>query len=159
MRTRDLRSLISLGAILGLLVAIFSALEFYDTALRGICTVNSFFSCAVVDQSGKTSTLGIPDYLWGIGGFVLILIVAGIAEARAKVPAWTYLLALIATGGVLLSGYFVYVEVVEIHALCLVCAVDYCFGLLVWGGALALVRRAGKGTDDGPERPRGAPSG
>src|SRR5208282_5437284 len=100
MKTRDLRSLTSLAARLGLLVAIFSAAEFYNASLRGICSINSFFSCALVDESGRTSTFWIPDYAWGIGGFVAILLVAGLAEQRAAEPWWGYGLVALTTAGV-----------------------------------------------------------
>jgi uncharacterized membrane protein len=159
MKTRDLRSLTSLSAGLGLVVALFSAAEFLDASLRGICSINSFFSCALVDQSGKTTTFGIQDYLWGIGGFVAILLIAGIAERWAEQPLWGYLLVLLTTAGVGLAAYFLYVELAEIHALCLVCAVDYVFGVIAWGGAIALALRSRRGAlDDPPDDAGGAPS-
>jgi len=141
MKTRDLRSATSLAAGLGLLVAIFAAAEFFDSALRGICSINSFFSCALVDQSGRTTTLGIPDYLWGIGGFVLILVLAGLAERSPKDVRYAYALVLLTSAGVALSFYFLYVELALIHAVCLVCAVDYLFGGVAWAGSVALARR------------------
>lgn len=159
MKTRDLRSLVSLSAGLGLLVAIFAAAEFFDASLRGICSINSFFSCALVDESGRTSTLGIPDYLWGIGGFVLILFVAAVAERRSDAPRWTYGLVLLTSAGIGFSLYFLYVELALIHALCIVCATDYAFGAIAWAGAVALALRARRGTlDEPPERPDRAAS-
>jgi uncharacterized membrane protein len=153
MKTRDLRSLTSLSAGLGLVVALFAAAEFFDASLRGICSINGFFSCATVDESGRTSTFGIPDYLWGIGGFILILVLAGLAEQRAREPRWSYALALLTTAGVGFSLYFLYVELAEIHALCIVCVVDYIFGGLAWAGALGLALRARRGTLDDPPGP------
>ncbi|HTP56449.1 MAG TPA: vitamin K epoxide reductase family protein [Thermoplasmata archaeon] len=153
MRTRDLRSATSLGAGLGLLAAIFSAAEFYDAQLRGICSVSSFFSCALVDKSGLTTTLGIQDYLWGIGGFVAILLFAAIAERRAADPRWTYFLTFLTTLGIALALYFLYVELALIHAVCLVCAADYLFGGVAWLGSLALSVRAYRGTLDDPPEP------
>lgn len=153
MKTRDVRSLIGLAAGLGLVVAIFSAAEFFDAGLRGICTVNSFFSCKVVDESGRTSTFGIPDYLWGIGGFVGILVVAALAERFPADPRGAYGLALLTSAGVALSLYFLWVELAQIHALCLVCATDYGFGAIAWVGALVLAVRARRGVPEEPEAP------
>ncbi len=156
MRTRTLRSLIYLAGGLGVIVSIFATAEFFDASLRNICTVSSFFSCALVDQSGKTTTLGIPDYAWGIGGFVVILVVAAIGEARSEVRGWTYALLGLTTAGVGLSLYLLYVELVLIGALCLVCTSAYLLGALAWVGSIALVRRTGDTggpteTDEGDE--------
>jgi uncharacterized membrane protein len=159
MRTRDLRSLTSLAAGLGLLVAIFAAAEFFDASLRGVCSINSFFSCALVDESGRTSTLGIPDYLWGIGGFVAILVVAALAERNDDDVRWAYALVFFTTGGVAFAFYFLYVELALIHALCIVCAADYILGGIAWAGALALAMRTRRGRSDEPtDEPAGAPS-
>jgi len=159
MKTRDVRSVLSLGALLGLVVALFAAAEFFDASLRGLCSINSFFSCALVDRSGRTSTLGLPDYLWGIGGFVVILIVAGIAERYDDDARWEYLLVLITTAGIGFSLYFLYVELALIHALCIVCAVDYVFGAVAWVAAIVLARRARAGRlNDGAEDRRASPS-
>ncbi|HTP54494.1 MAG TPA: vitamin K epoxide reductase family protein [Thermoplasmata archaeon] len=142
MKTRDLRTLVGLSAGLGLVVALFAAAEFYDVSLQAVCSINAFFSCAAVDASGKTSTLGIPDYVWGVLGFVGILVVAAVSEARSVDDRWTYGLVALTTAGVALSVYLLYVELAEIHALCLVCASDYLLVGIAWLGAIALARRA-----------------
>ncbi len=141
MKISSLRSGILLAGLLGLLVSIFAAAEFYQASLRSVCSFNSFFSCGVVDQSGLTTTLGVQDYLWGIGGFLLILIVAGIAERRASDPRPTYLLLGVTTLGVVLALYFLYIELALIHALCLVCVAAYIFGGITWIGTIVLVRQ------------------
>ncbi len=156
MRTRALRNLIFLAAGIGLIVAIFAALEYYEASLRSLCTINSFFSCSTVDTSNHTTTLGLPDYLWGIGGFVLILIVAGISESRPKDRRWAYALLGLTTVGVGLTLYFLYVQLALIGAFCVVCATSYAFGWLAWAGSLALVRRVVRRTSPGPP---GAPAG
>jgi uncharacterized membrane protein len=151
MRTRSVRSVVYLGAGLGLIVAIFAAVEFFDASIRVACTVNSWVSCAAVDNSGLTSTLWVPDWLWGIGGFVVILIVASLAEQRPDDPRRAYALLAVTTGGVALSVYLLYVELALIHALCLVCVAAYLFGGVAWGGAIALVRRAPSDTEEDDE--------
>ncbi len=141
MRTRDLRSITTLAAVLGLVVAIFAALEFFDASLRGICSINSFFSCALVDQSGRTTTLGVPDYAWGIGGFVAILVVAALGERAPDDPRRAYALVALTSAGIGLAIYLLYVELAEIHALCIVCATDYGLGAIAWAGAIAIALR------------------
>lgn len=157
MKTANVRSAIILAGLLGLLVSVFAAAEFYQASLRSVCSINSFFSCSLVDQSGKTSTLGVPDYLWGVGGFVAILIIAGIAERRPTDLRASVALLVLTTGGVALSMYFLYVELVEINALCLVCATAYLFGVVAWAGSISLVGRT-RASPPAPAEPRTEPS-
>jgi len=147
MRTRAVRSVVYFAAGLGLIVSIFAAAEFFDAALRSVCSVSSFFSCALIDESGLTTTLGIPDYLWGIGGFVVILVVAALAEQRPNDRRLAYGLLGVTTLGVVLSLYLLYVELGLIHALCPVCATAYVLEGVAWVGAIELVRRAPTTTD------------
>ncbi len=160
MRTRTLRSIVYLAGGLGLIISLFAAAEFFDVSLRAICSVSSFFSCAAVDNSGLTSTLGVPDYAWGIGGFVAILVVAALAERAPSSTGWGWALVALTTAGVALSGYLLYVELGEIGALCLVCASAYLMGGIAWLAAVALglrtARRAAR-RDEEPE-PAGAAS-
>jgi uncharacterized membrane protein len=155
MRTRTIRSVIYLSGGLGIIVSIFTYLEAVEASLQSLCTVNAFVSCSAVANSGKTTLFGISDSFIGIGGFVLILIVAGIAESRRKELLWPYLLLLLTTAGVGLSIYFGYVELAEIHALCLVCFTAYIFGVIAWGGTIALVQKVrakarGRTSETGP---------
>lgn len=152
MRVSSLRSTVYLAAIFGLVVSLFAMAEFLDASLRGICSVNSFFSCALVDESGKTTTFGIQDYLWGIGGFVLILALAAVWEKWPRDLRVGYGLLLLTTAGIAFALYFLYVELAEIHALCLVCAATYLFGVLAWAGTIGLVRKSRRGEVD-PEPP------
>ncbi len=141
MNTKTVRSAIILAGLIGLLVSIFAAAEFYQASLRSVCSFNSFFSCGVVDQSGLPPTLGIPDYLGGIGGVLLSLVVAGVADRRSADPRPAYLLLGVTTLGVALALYFLYIELALIHALCLVCVAAYLFGGIAWIGAISLVLR------------------
>lgn len=154
MKTSALRGVIYLAGMLGLLVAIFAAAEFYEASLRSVCSINQFFSCATVDRSGLTTTFGVQDYVWGVAGFVALLVVAGLAEKRPRDVRPAYLLAVLATGAVGLSGYFIYVQLAEIHALCIVCATAEALGAILWGGSLALARRTsrGAGQEAAPEQ-------
>ena len=147
MRTRSVRSLVYLAGGVGLIVSIFAALEYYEGSLRRLCTISSFFSCATVDVSGRTTTLGLPDFLWGVGGFVLILVVAGLAERWPRDRRYAYALLGVTTLGVAFSLYFLYVQLVEIGALCVVCATADVFGWIAWAGAIALVRAPSSSAD------------
>lgn len=160
MKTSSLRGTIYLAGLLGLLVAIFAAAEFYTASLRGVCSINQFFSCATVDRSGRTTTLGVQDYLWGVGGFVVLLVVAGLAERRPRDVRPAYALVFFATAAVALSAYFLYVQLAEIHALCVVCASAETLGAVLWVASIALAVRTGHKASSGPRPGNGqAPAG
>jgi uncharacterized membrane protein len=158
MRTRTLRSAIYLAAGVGLLASLFAAAETVSASLRGACTVNMFISCTAVAESGRTTTLGVPDYGWGIAGFVLVFVVAGLAEARPADRRRVVALAALTSVGTALSLYFLYVELGEIHALCLVCATAYFCGWVAWAGAVALLARSGRPDAGAPSVPEAEPS-
>jgi uncharacterized membrane protein len=141
MRTKDIRSVIYLAAGFGLIAAIYAYIETIDSSLQSSCNVNSFVSCGTVAKSGMTTVLGIPDAFIGIGGFVLLLLLAAVAESRRRELLWPYLLFLVATVGVAFSLYFVYVELALIHALCPVCLTAWVFGWVAWVGSFALLLR------------------
>ncbi|MGP8158688.1 MAG: vitamin K epoxide reductase family protein [Thermoplasmata archaeon] len=159
MRTRTIRSVIYLAGGLGLIVAIFTYLETVEASLQSLCTVNSYVSCAAVANSGRTTLFGISDPFIGIGGFVLILLVAGVAESRRKELLWPYLLLLLTTAGVAVAIYFAYEEFAEIHALCPVCFAAWALGFVAWGGSIALVIKVrAKARTPVPERSAAPPS-
>ena len=150
MRTATLRTVIYLAAGVGLIVSVFAALEFYEASLQSLCSINAFFSCSTVDRSGQTSTLGVPDYLWGIGGFVVVLLVAGMVESRPRDRRWPILLLSLTSLGTAFSLYFFWVQLAVIGAFCVVCTSAYVFEWVAWVGAIALVRRGPRpalGTD------------
>ncbi len=160
MRTRSLWTYLYLTAGLGLIASIYAGIETLDAGLRGSCSINSYFSCSAVDSSGRTSTLGIPDAAIGIAGFLVILVVIGLAERRSGDLRYAYAVLFFTTGGVAFASYFAYIEVAEIHALCPVCTTAYLFGLLAWAGALALTARLHRGAalaKSGSEGTRSSP--
>jgi uncharacterized membrane protein len=141
MRTRSIRSVIYLGAGLGLILSLFATAEAFDAALSGLCSVNSYVSCGAVLSSGLTTLLGVPDYAWGIGGFVAILVVAALAERNRRDARWAYALLAVTTAGVAVALTLLYVELALIHAICPVCATAYLMVGVSWIGTIALVRR------------------
>jgi uncharacterized membrane protein len=142
MRTRRLRTLVYVGAALGLIAATYAGAEFYDASLTSSCTVNLVISCSKIANSGRTTTFGLQDWVWGVGGFVLLLLLGVLAERRRKDSRVAYTLAAVSTAGVALSLYFLFVEVVQIQGICPVCVSAYVCGWVVCVGALGLARKA-----------------
>jgi len=163
MRAESAHAALLLMIIAGLGLAVFATLETYIPALQSACSVSPFFSCAKVDSSGQTSTLGIPDWSVGVGGFLLLL-----ALDLPLYRTWRRDLltgvVLVSFLGLVASAYFAYVELAIIHALCPVCFSTYVADGLVFVLALWLFL-AGRGGDrpvrdsgDPPEKPEPAPA-
>lgn len=141
MQTRTVRTVVYLAAGIGMVIAIFAAAELLDTALRTVCSYNAFFSCAAVDASGRTTFLWVPDWAWGVAGFIGILALNAVAERRPDDTLAAYGLLALTSAGVGLALYFLYVELALINALCVVCFAAYLAGFIAWAGAIELARR------------------
>ena len=144
MRSETLHAILPLAIVAGLALSIFAAVESVDPALQGICSVNSFISCHKVDASNFTTTFGIPDYLIGIGGFV-VMFALDVQVYRVGRGRWLDALTLFSALGLVFSVYFGYLELVKIGALCLVCFSSYFANVAVFVTA-ALLRRPSSGT-------------
>ncbi|HEV2165789.1 MAG TPA: vitamin K epoxide reductase family protein [Thermoplasmata archaeon] len=158
MRAESLHALILLAAIVGVGLSAFAYAESVYPPLQHDCSVNPFFSCAKVDASGQTTTLGVPDWAIGLGGFLLLLAI-DLPLYASWDPRLLRALAAVSAFGVAVSLYLAYVELFRIDALCPVCLSAYGANLIVFGSALALLW---KGRAAAPEPPstdgRAAPS-
>ena len=139
MDARTLHALLPVAIAIGLAFSAYAAYESNTPSAQGSCTVNGFISCQKVDQSGFTTTLGIPDYWIGIGGFLALLAV-DVPLLRTYKPVFLNVLVGLSVLGLLASIYFGYVELVQIQAFCLVCFGAYLSNVAVLGIALGLVR-------------------
>jgi uncharacterized membrane protein len=155
MRAETLHAIVLLAAVGGLALSVFAAYETTHPAAEAVCNINSYFSCAAVDQSAHSSTFGIPDYAFGIGGFIALLAV-DIPLYRSWERSWLLGLATLSVAGVVVSVYFAYVEVAIIQAFCPVCLSAYLANAIVLAGALALWWKARGVTARAvrPEEPR-----
>lgn len=117
-------------AVIGLAIAAYLTI----TKLAGgspIC--GPLQGCETVDASPYSTILGIPTAAFGVA-YSLTLIVGTVAWWRSgdrRVLLAAYALSLI---GVVMEGYFVYLQVAVIHAVCVWCAG---YGLSVVAGFLA----------------------
>ena len=152
MRSETLHAILPLAIVAGLALSLFAAAESLDKALQGFCSVNGYVSCSKVDQSAYTTTFGIPDYLFGIGGFV-VLFALDVQVFRLGRGRWLDALILVSALGVLFSVYFGYLELGVIKALCLVCFGTYLANVATFVTAI-LLRRPSSGSG----RSAGAPS-
>jgi uncharacterized membrane protein len=157
MRSETLHAILPLAIVAGLAFSLFALAESLDPALQSICSVNPIISCHRVDVSHHTLTLGIQDYFWGIGGFILLFIL-DVQVYRLGRGRWLDALTLVSAVGFVLSLYLASVELFVIGAFCLVCFAAYVSNAGVLVTALLLRRpssgsgrsaRPAASTDDG----------
>ncbi|MCI4353974.1 MAG: vitamin K epoxide reductase family protein [Thermoplasmata archaeon] len=139
MRAETVHALLLMGILVGLAFSVFAAYETTHPAVQGVCSPNSFVSCQKIDTSGHTTTLGIEDWLWGIGGFV-VLLAFDIPLYRTWKREWLLAVTALSALGAILSVYFAYVELAIIQGLCPVCLSAYLCNVVVLGCAVYLMR-------------------
>jgi uncharacterized membrane protein len=144
MRSETLHAILPLAIVAGLAFSLFAWAESVDPALQSLCSVNLFLSCHRVDVSGHTTTLGIQDYLWGIGGFILLFLL-DVQVYRVGRGRWLDALILVSAVGFGLSLYLASIELFVIGAFCLVCFASYVSNAGVLVTAL-LLRRPSSGS-------------
>jgi len=125
--------------LLGLAFSLYATLETLDPALQATCSVSSFVSCQAVDSSGHTFTGPVPDWLIGVGGFVLLLAL-DIPLLRTFKSSWLKAVLAVSGLGVLVAIYFGAIELTVIHALCPICLGAYLSGVGAFLVSLALFR-------------------
>jgi uncharacterized membrane protein len=139
MKAETVHQMLLMGILVGLAFALYSGYETTHPAVQGTCQINSYVSCAKIANSGHTTTLGIQDYLWGIGGFVALLLV-DIPLYRTWKPEWLLTLCALSGLGVIFSLYLAYLELVVIQGLCLICLSAYLSNGFVFACAAYLMR-------------------
>ena len=136
--------LVALLALTGLFVALY--LTLYKTGAIGEITC-SLGSCETVNTSRWSILLGLPVAAWGLGFYVVTLIVAIAATQDRWVDERTPSVALAALSGwgVLFSAWLTYLELFVIHAVCMWCIISAIIVTLIFITSILDLRDYGKG--------------
>ena len=90
------------------------------------CNINPILSCGSVMKTQQASLLGLPNSIYGLVAFSMLLTFGVLLAAGATVKKWIWLIAqLVATLGVIFMHYLFFQGVFRIHAIC-----PWCF--VVW---------------------------
>ncbi len=135
------RQAIALLALVGLFVAVY--LWLHAIGIGGAIKCGASGGCEVVQTSRWAVFLGQPVALYGVIGYVAILIVAlaGLRPAALVEPGWNKLLFGLATIGFVFTLYLTYLEVFVIHVICRWCAGSALIITVIWVVAVAALRR------------------
>jgi uncharacterized membrane protein len=90
------------------------------------CNINPILSCGSVMKTEQASLLGVPNTVFGLIAFSMLLTFGFLLAGGAKVKKWVWIGAQIAaTVGVIFMHYLFFQGVFRIHAIC-----PWCF--VVW---------------------------
>jgi uncharacterized membrane protein/protein-disulfide isomerase len=105
---------------------------YVDIGYRSFCAITKSINCDTVSQSPYSILLGMPVPLWGILGylFLLILIFMGADKNVSEKRMWS-LVFFISLGFSLYSIVLAYISSFYIHSYCLMCIVSYAINLLL----------------------------
>ena len=98
--------------------------------------------CDTVQTSRWAVFLGMPVALYGVVGYVLILLtaIAGLRPVALAQRQWSVLLAALATIGFLFTAYLTYLELFVIHAICRWCVASAVTITAIWIVSLLALR-------------------
>jgi uncharacterized membrane protein len=154
--------LVALLALTGLFVALY--LTLYKTGAIGEITC-SLGSCETVNTSRWSTLLGLPVAAWGLGFYIVTLIVAiaGTQERWVDDRAPSVVLVALSGWGVLFSAWLTYLELFVIHAVCMWCIISAIIVTLIFITSMIDLRDYGKGgavlADSSPSSPPSDPRG
>ena len=121
--------LVALLALVGTFVALY--LTLYKIGVIGVLSCN-IGSCETVNTSRWATFLGLPVAAWGLGTYIVILVLA-LAGMQGVAPRKTASLTALVTGwGVLFSAWLTYLELCVIHAICMWCVISATLMLLLF---------------------------
>jgi uncharacterized membrane protein len=153
------RQAIALLALVGLFVALY--LWLHALGLGGAIKCGASGGCETVQTSHWAVLLGFPVALYGVVGYLAVLIVA-LVSLRPGAGAdrqWNAMLVGLSTLGVLFTAYLTYLELFVIHAICRWCVGSAVIITLIWIVALRSLRSPATRTDPGVSQPlRGPPT-
>ena len=102
----------------------------------------------MVQSSSCARVAGVPVALFGVVGYLALFVTALIGLQPSFLPKrnLSVLLAALATGGLLFTGYLTYLEAFVIHAWCRWCLGSAGIITVIWVAALAGVRQSDRPT-------------
>ncbi|GIW69412.1 MAG: hypothetical protein KatS3mg101_0159 [Patescibacteria group bacterium] len=72
-------------AVIGVGLALYLYINYLNQPVTTICTINSKVNCDAVISGEVATTLGVPTALYGLVGYMVILIAASLKKGEADV--------------------------------------------------------------------------
>ena len=158
-RAETLYGLLFVCLMGGLAASAYSGYEKVNPAATSVCSVNAQISCGKVVNSAYSQTLGVENWVIGLVGYLAMFAVAVLAF-RTYERRYLTALAVLSGLGVVVTLWFVYLELGPIGAICLVCTSAHLLNLGVLGATIGLLRLSRPDTEapgSARETPAAAP--
>ena len=153
------RQAIAVLALVGLFVALY--LWLHALGFGGAIKCGASGGCETVQTSQWAVFLGFPVALYGVVGYLAVLIVALVSLRPATLieRKWNVMLVVLGTAGVAFTAYLTYLELFVIHAICRWCVGSAVIITLLWIVSILSLRSPAPRTDPGVSQPlRGPPA-
>ena len=139
------RQILALLAVVGICIALY--LTLYKFGVIGVLSC-SIGSCEMVNTSKWSMLFGLPIAAWGLGAYVVLLVLAivGGSESREESVPIAQLLVALAGFSVLFSAWLTYLELFVIHAICIWCLSSAALWVVILGVCLADLRTVSRAT-------------
>lgn len=126
-----------IGGLIGLAAALALTVEkirvLADPGYVPSCYINPVLSCGSVMDTPQASILDVPNTLFGIPAFTVVVVTGVLALARVRLPHWYWVACAIGTGvGVGFVHWLIFASLYRIGALC-----PYC--MVVWTVTIPLL--------------------
>ncbi|MBI5452152.1 vitamin K epoxide reductase family protein [Candidatus Gottesmanbacteria bacterium] len=109
----DLYKIIIPLALVGIGLALYLLYEYLAPPHQSLCYINAQINCEASTKGALANTLGIPTALWGLTGYIMILISA--------IRKWRRVLFGVVTFGLLFCLRITFLELFVVNAICPVC--------------------------------------
>lgn len=123
-------------SLVGIALAIYLLLEQFTLSSFRPCNINSTINCNAIISGAVSKTLGIPTPLYGLLGYIFILLSAIYKKKRT--------LLAVATFGLLFCLWIAYQEIFLLRVICPVCIACQIIMLSVFAIGVVLNRNPGK---------------
>lgn len=140
----DLLLLAAIFAAGGAAVAAYLTYEKLVSFASSFCDVNDYFNCTTVGGSAYAAIGGVPTATIGLAGFLVLLgLCVAAFRGTSRIGPWAvdFWILLFASLGALVGLGLTIIEIVVIHAVCLLCAAGFALDLGILATAVVLRRR------------------
>ena len=134
------RMAIAVLSLVGFFICMYLISHFYGWTGPLVCGVGD---CGAVQASPYAQIRGIPLSVFGVAGYVLLLVTSfvGIQPGKRDSRLVSVVLLAAASFGVGVSGYLTYLEAAVIHAWCQWCVISAVLMTLIFLASLVELRR------------------
>lgn len=126
-----------IAGVVGLIAAATLTVEkikiLQDPSYVPSCSINPVLSCGSVMVTPQASEFGLPNSLWGIAAFAVVVVTGVLAVGRVALPRWYWAGLTVGIGlGVVFVHWLIVQSLYRIGALC-----PYC--MVVWAVTIPLL--------------------